>query len=117
LVLAVILIAVFGYKKLPQLGRSAGTRLRSAGESAKQLSSSVGDKVSEQASDKFDPSAIGKSAGRGLREAREFKDALTGSTEIESKPKTGPPPAPAPAPAQSASPASSADPPSPPPAE
>lgn len=90
-----IVLVVFGYKKLPQLGRSAGKGLRSARESAKELSTTVGDKVGEKASGigektsgKFDPSEIGKSAGKGLREAREFKDALTGKGEFDSTTKS-----------------------------
>lgn len=90
LILAVIVLLVFGYKKLPQLGRSAGEGVRTATEKARELSTTVGDKVDG----KVDPSDIGRSAGRGLREAREFKDALTGKSEP--KPKSAAKPAPAP---------------------
>jgi sec-independent protein translocase protein TatA len=92
LVLAVIVLVVFGYKKLPQLGRSAGEGLRTGVDKAKELGSSVGDK----AEGKVDPQAIGRQAGQGLREAREFRDALTG--KAPAKPAAAPaasPPAPA----------------------
>ena len=36
--------------------------------------------------DKADPKNSGKSAGKGLREAREFRDALTGKTVAEPEP-------------------------------
>jgi TatA/E family protein of Tat protein translocase len=89
LVLALIVLIFFGYKRLPQLGRSAGEGLRTGIDKAKGMSSSVGDKVDG----KVDPQAIGRQAGKGLREAREFRDALTGketsspSPSSASKPK------------------------------
>ena len=42
--------------------------------------------------DKADPKNIGRSAGKGLREAREFRDALTGKTR---RPEPDPEPEPA----------------------
>jgi sec-independent protein translocase protein TatA len=92
LVLAVIVLIFFGYKRLPQLGRSAGEGLRTGIDKAKGLSDTVGDKVDG----KVDPQSIGRSAGKGLREAREFRDAVTG--------KETPKPAAATAPAPSAPP-------------
>jgi sec-independent protein translocase protein TatA len=76
IVLAVILLLVFGYKRLPQLGRSAGSGLRTGVDKAKELGSKVGDK----AEGKVDPQSLGRQAGEGLREAREFRDALTGKS-------------------------------------
>jgi Sec-independent protein translocase protein TatA len=84
LVLVVLLLIFFGYKLLPQLGRSAGEGLRTGIDKAKGMSSTVGDKVDG----KVDPQAIGRSAGKGLREAREFRDALTGKEAP--KPATAP---------------------------
>jgi TatA/E family protein of Tat protein translocase len=90
LVLALIVLIFFGYKRLPQLGRSAGEGLRTGIDKAKGMSSSVGDKVDG----KVDPQAIGRQAGKGLREAREFRDALTGKEATNSKPEpTATPPA------------------------
>ena len=108
LIIAVILLLIFGYKKLPQLGRSAGETTRTGIDKARELSTTVGDKVDG----KVDPSTIGRSAGKGLREAREFRDALTGKESPKPSPAPTPapdsPPAPAPAaqepPAQPASP-------------
>jgi sec-independent protein translocase protein TatA len=94
LVLAVIVLIFFGYKKLPQLGRSAGEGLRTGVDKAKELGTSVGDKVDG----KVDPSDIGRSAGKGLREAREFRDALTGKETPKPKAASAPAPAAAPAP-------------------
>ena len=92
LVLVVLLLIFFGYKRLPQLGRAAGEGLRTGVDKAKELGGSIGDK----AEGKVDPSSIGRSAGQGLREAREFRDAITG--------KETPKPAPAAAPAPAAEP-------------
>ena len=92
LIIAVILLLIFGYKKLPQLGRSAGETTRTGIDKARELSTTVGDKVDG----KVDPSTIGRSAGKGLREAREFRDALTGKET--SKPATPARSAEAPAP-------------------
>jgi sec-independent protein translocase protein TatA len=89
LVLAVVVLLIFGYKRLPQLGRSAGSGLRTGVDKAKELGTQVGDK----ADGKVDPQSIGRSAGKGLREAREFRDALTGKETA--KPAAPPPAAPA----------------------
>ena len=74
LVLVVIVLIVVGYRRLPQLGRSAGSGLRSAIDRARGLSSKVGDKVESN----VDPQRIGRSAGRSVREVREVRDAFTG---------------------------------------
>ena len=96
--LLVIILLVFGYKRLPQLGRSAGSGLRTGVDKAKELGASVGDK----AEGKVDPQSIGREAGKGLREAREFRDALTGKQTA--KPAPAPAAAPAPAVAPTAAP-------------
>lgn len=85
LIVLVVLLLIFGYRKLPQLGRSAGEGARTGIEKARELSTTVGDKVDG----KVDPSTIGRSAGKGLREAREFRDALTGKETA--KPAPAPP--------------------------
>jgi len=92
LVLALIVLIIFGYKRIPQIGRAAGEGLRTGIDKAKGMSSTVGDKVDG----KVDPQAIGREAGKGLREAREFRDALTGKQTSSPKPKppTEPPDAP-----------------------
>ena len=74
LVLAVIILLIVGYRRLPQIARSAGQGLRSGIDKTKGLSSTVGQKVE----DKVDPESIGRSAGRSLREVREVRDAFTG---------------------------------------
>lgn len=85
LIILVILLLIFGYKKLPQLGRSAGETTRTGIDKARELSTTVGDKVDG----KVDPTSLGRSAGKGLREAREFRDALTGKETA--KPAAAPP--------------------------
>ena len=86
IVLVVIVLLVIGYKRLPQIGRAAGGTLRSGVDKARGLSSTVGSKVE----DKVDPQAIGRSAGRSLREVREVRDALTGKeTPKDEGTKTG----------------------------
>ena len=83
LILLVIVLVVVGYKRLPQFGRTAGQGLRSAGESARELSTTVGDKFDEKIGAAVDPAEIGRTAGRGVREARELKAALTSLPEGE----------------------------------
>lgn len=84
LILVVIILILFNYKRLPGLGRSAG-------EGVNQLKGSVGEMVGDR---KVDPSTLGKSAGKGVREFREFKDALTGSTQPAEKSRAEREPAP-----------------------
>jgi TatA/E family protein of Tat protein translocase len=98
-IVVVVLLLIFGYRKLPALGRSAG-------EGARELKESVQEAVGDNA----DPKTIGKTAGKGLREAREFRDALTGKAETPaaSEPKPADPPAADPPPAD---PPPAADPP------
>jgi sec-independent protein translocase protein TatA len=98
LVLVVIILLVFGYKKLPQFGRSAGEGLRTGVDKAKELGTKVGDK----AEGKVDPSSIGREAGKGLREAREFRDALTGKETAKPAKAAAPAAAPAAEPAAAA---------------
>ena len=82
-ILVVVLLIFFGgYKKLPQLGRSAGEGARKLGDTAMQKGGEAKELaagVKEKHGDKFDPSDLAKQAGKGVREAREFKDSLTGS--------------------------------------
>ena len=79
-IIAVILLVVFGYRysdRLPGLGRRAG-------EGAREVTDTVRDAVG----DKADPKLLGEKAGQGFREAREFRDALTGETEAAPNPET-----------------------------
>lgn len=82
--IAILLVIIFvvllmgGHKYLPSLGRSAGKGAKSGGEKAKQVAATVGEKASD-----IDTEKIAKSAGDGLREAREVKDALTGKERPE----------------------------------
>jgi Sec-independent protein translocase protein TatA len=73
-IVVVIVLLFVGYRRLPQIGRAAGEGTRSVIDRARGLSSKVGERVE----DKVDPSTIGRSAGRSLREVREVRDALTG---------------------------------------
>lgn len=94
LIIVIALIVFRAYKYLPQIGRSSGTALRKGGEKAKEVS----DRASKRAGDKFDPGAMGRKAGEGVREAREFRDSFKGALEpgpTESKPAAEPAPEPA----------------------
>ena len=102
IILVILLVAFGGYKKLPQLGRSAGRNARIGGEKAKELADTVGGKVG----DRFDPAGMGRSAGKGVREARDLRDSFKGTldppkpTEAETAPAAATPVAkPAPTPA------------------
>ena len=75
LVLVVLVLVILGHRKLPALGRSAGAGLRSGVEKVRGLSGRVGETVD----DKIDPSSIGRSAGRSVREVREVRDVFTGN--------------------------------------
>lgn len=85
LIIVVIILVLFGgYKRLPSLGRSAGTGVRKGGEKAKQIAGQVQDKAGS-----VDTKKIGESVGKGLREARDVRDTVKGIAADE--------PAPAPA--------------------
>jgi len=97
LILLVILLVVF-WRYLPKIGRKAGTGARELKEGVQEV---VGDKT--------DPKTLARHAGRGVREAREFRDALTGKEPAQPAKAAEPAPAsapaaaePAPAPAQQA---------------
>lgn len=66
-IVLVIILIIFGYRRLPELGRRAG-------EGVNDLRGSVKDMVG----DKADPKTLGRSAGKGVRELREFRDAVKG---------------------------------------
>ena len=67
LVLAFALV-IFGYKRLPALGRSAGEKVNQLSSTAR---GTLGDKET-------DPGSLGRRAGQGVREARELREALGG---------------------------------------
>ena len=88
MILLVILLVIF-WRYLPKIGRKAGTGARELKEGVQEV---VGDKA--------DPKTLARQAGKGVREAREFRDALTGKEPAQ--PAKAAEPAPAPAPAQQA---------------
>jgi Sec-independent protein translocase protein TatA len=73
-VIVLVVLIFVGYRRLPAIGRSAGQGLRSGMDKVRGLSSRAGEKVEG----KVDPSSIGRSAGRSVREVREVRDAFTG---------------------------------------
>lgn len=79
-ILLIVLLLLFGSRKLPELGRTAGENLRKAGKGARQL----GDSTSEKIGDRVDPKSIGRSAGKGVREARDLRDSFTGAKDAAS---------------------------------
>jgi len=87
LILVVIVLIVFGgYKRLPALGRSAGTGVRKGGEKAKAVSGQV-----RKQAEGVDTAKIGESVGKGIREAREVRDSVKGiGGEPGSKPEQAP---------------------------
>ena len=93
LVIVIALIVFRGYRYLPQIGRSSGKALRTGSEKAKELA----DKTGERHGDKFDASSMGEKAGKGVREAREFRDSFKGvlDSDASSAPKAQPAPEPA----------------------
>ena len=90
----VLVLLVFGYRYLPSLGRKAGTGARELKEGVEEV---VGDKAN--------PKNLARSAGKGVREAREFRDALTGKeTPSAAEPTEKPAPAAKPATAEKPAP-------------
>jgi Sec-independent protein translocase protein TatA len=91
LILIFIILLVFrAYRYLPQLGRSSGKAIKTGSDKAKELA----DKTSEKHGDKLDPQKMGQSAGKGFREAREFRDSFKGALEPgEAAAKPAPAPA------------------------
>ena len=92
LIVLVLVFLLFGYRYLPSLGRKAGTGARDLKEGVEEV---VGDKAN--------PKNLARSAGKGVREAREFRDALTGketpkASEAAEKPAPAKPVAEQPAP-------------------
>ena len=86
-IIVVVLLVLFGgYKKLPELGRRAGSGARVGGEKAKELADKVGEKGREKAGDRIDPASMGRSAGKHVRDAREFRDSFKGS--LDASPST-----------------------------
>ncbi len=77
-IVVVVLFLIFGYRLLPAVGRRAGTTTRELKDSAKDL---VGDRA--------DPKALARSAGKGVREARDLRDELTGKGDPERSPEQG----------------------------
>jgi TatA/E family protein of Tat protein translocase len=87
-IVVVLVLLVFGYRYLPSLGRKAGTGARELKEGVEEV---VGDKAN--------PKNLARSAGKGVREAREFRDALTGKeTPSAAEPAEKPEPTEKPAP-------------------
>ena len=106
LILIFIALLVFGgalYKRLPQLGRRAGEGARKLGDAAMQKgdeAKQLAATTKEKHGDKLEPSKLARQAGKGVREAREFRDSFTGAGTGGS-----PTPTPAPTPSPTAEPA------------
>ena len=87
-ILAFVVLLVFSgffIKRLPAFGRSAGKGARVGGQKAKELAGVVSKKT-----DGIDSKSIANSAGKGIREAKELKEAITGPLPDKSKSGTEP---------------------------
>lgn len=78
IVVAIILIVFGGYKRLPQLGRSAGTGVRKGGVKAKEIAERAHARAEE-----VDTKKLSESVGKGIREAREVRDSVKGIASDE----------------------------------
>ena len=126
IVLVIILLVTGAYKKLPQLGRSAGTNARIGSEKAREFADrnapkakelaeqvgtkggEVGAKVNAKVGEKVDAKDVGRRAGKGFREVRDMRNSFKGMLDAppakkveaeqptEVKPKAVPAPAPKP---------------------
>ena len=85
IIVLIVLILFGGYKRLPGLGRSAGTGARKGGEKAKELAGQIRTKA-----EGVDTAKIGESVGRGLRDVRDVRDSVKGVGTDSSAGKTGP---------------------------
>lgn len=109
-ILLVIILLVTGlYRKLPALGRSAGTGARVGGEKAREFAdrtapkakelaskaSAKGSEVGAKVSDRIDPAEIGRKAGEGVREVRDVKSSFKGMLDPPAKQPDPTPPKPA----------------------
>ncbi len=81
-VVVVLLLALlfFGYKWLPQIGRSSGKAVRTGTDKAKDLASKASDKA-----DSVDTKQIARQAGEHMRDVRELKEAVTGTGSSKSE--------------------------------
>lgn len=92
-ILIFIVLLVTGlYRKLPALGRSAGTGARVGGEKAREFAdratpkakelagqaSAKGSEVGAKVSEHIDPADIGRKAGSAAREARDMRAEFKG---------------------------------------
>ncbi len=108
-ILAVIVLVFFGYKYLPQLGRSAGEGARQLKKGAQKQAESARAYVDERGPEakayveerkdtakayveerKPDAGEIGRTAGKHVREYRDLKDEVMGTTKPPAKPKSEP---------------------------
>ena len=89
IIVLIVLILFGGYKRLPGLGRSAGTGARKGGEKAKELAGQIRTKA-----EGVDTAKIGESVGRGLRDVRDVRDSVkqgagTESSSDQARPESG----------------------------
>jgi len=78
-IVAVLILLFIGYRKLPELGRSAGSGLRKVKETASEKVGS-GDEIS---------TSLGRSAGRGMRDIRELRESLSTKPRESDERRTG----------------------------
>ena len=81
LVIVLILAVFFGYRYLPQLGRSAGDGARQIKEGAEEQAVKVKAYVDEH---KPDAGEVGRTAGKHVREYRELKDEVLSTPKPDS---------------------------------
>ena len=88
IIVLIVLILFGGYKRLPGLGRSAGTGALKGGENAKELAGQIRTKA-----EGVDTAKIGESVGRGLRDVRDVRDSVKGagtdSSRDQARPESG----------------------------
>ncbi len=108
ILLVIVLLVTGAYKKLPQLGRSAGTNARIGSEKARELADrnaprakelaeqagAKGSEVGAKVGEKVDAGSLGRRAGKGLREAREMRDSFKGTLDPPKRPEGKPAPEP-----------------------
>jgi TatA/E family protein of Tat protein translocase len=104
LIVIAILLVIFGARYLPQLGRSAGKGVRVGTEKGKELAA-----VAQEKTKDVDTKAIARQAGDHVREARDLRDVVKGTTSPTEQPTQAQTPQTAPAPAQQPVPSDSSD--------
>ncbi len=72
-IVVILALIFFGYKRIPELGRSAGKAVRKGTDKGKEFATSASKKA-----ESVDTKQIARQAGEGWRDVRDLREAVTG---------------------------------------